>query len=424
MGGEQVTRLTRAYRALCECNATIAQATDEAELLSRVCSTLVETGGYRMAWIGAPSKDHRVTVCAQAGAAAGYLEQIQVDWSDTPHGQGPTGTAMRTGETSINRDSQTNPTYGPWREAALRHGYGSSIAVPLRHGKALLGVLTAYAAVPDAFDDEERALLECVGGALSHAMASLRTRVTLEVRDRQLRQSVKTEILSALAGGIVHDLNNSLMAISLTGDALQGHVDAIGRDLVREMLAVVTNASDLSRRVLAFARKAPVEMRPVHLGQTLKHSEPLLRRCLGPRVSLVTEVAPSLARVIANEADIEQLLLNLAINARDAISTKGDAGTLTIELQNVERAPEGAAPPRVLTAPLVAMSLRDTGTGMPADVLAQAFEPFFTTKASGTGLGLAMVFAIVDSHGGQITARSEPGSGTTFEVVLPAHQGA
>jgi len=177
----ELRRLNRALRALCECNAAIVQASDEATLLESLCQTLVSVGGYRMVWVGVPDSgpECRVRVAACAGVDDGYLECVRIHWADDEFGQGPTGVAIRTGEIAINRNSVTNPDYQPWRAEALRRGYRSSAAIPLLLDGAILGALAVYSTEPEAFDTDETLRLRCVktsmccaGGLGSRARAS------------------------------------------------------------------------------------------------------------------------------------------------------------------------------------------------------------------------------------------------------------
>jgi PAS domain S-box-containing protein len=176
---EELRRLNRAYQALSLCNADVSRATSEAELLSSMCRTLVEVGGYPLAWVGVGEREGhrvgRVAVHARDGAE-GYLEGLALTWGDDPLGHGPTGTAIRTGRATVNRDSESNPDYEPWRERARQFGLRSSIALPLRFGEGPRGALMVYAALPEAFAVEERALLERLADHVTSGVETLRAR--------------------------------------------------------------------------------------------------------------------------------------------------------------------------------------------------------------------------------------------------------
>lgn len=253
----------------------------------------------------------------------------------------------------------------------------------------------------------------------------------LRRHEEQMLQSQKMQAVGTLAGGIAHDFNNVLTAIigfsrladsrtedlmksaSSVGPALQGV-----RDDVQEVLRAAEHAAVITNQLLAFSRKQDEPPGALDLSEALRDFEPLLRRLLGERVRLVTEVAPTLPSVFADKGQITQVLVNLAVNARDAMPAGGQLWITAAE----SRVEEGTdvTEGSIAEGHYVELVVRDTGTGMPADVRARAFEPFFTTKGlgKGTGLGLATVYAIVTRAGGRVVIESETGQGTTVRVLL------
>ncbi|MDD2925193.1 PAS domain S-box protein [Rhodoferax sp.] len=193
----------RALRTLSACNMALVQANSEAALLDSICRLIVEKGGYRMAWVGFAQHDPQKTVrpVAQFGHEEGFLEEVAFSWADNELGRGPTGTAIRTGEVQVNQDFLSQPALSPWREAALRRGYQSSIALPLRSTAATLGVLTIDAQDPNAFNDTEIALLQELASDLAFGIESLRTRAERDSivyehlhHEEILRQSLEQSI--------------------------------------------------------------------------------------------------------------------------------------------------------------------------------------------------------------------------------------
>jgi signal transduction histidine kinase/response regulator of citrate/malate metabolism len=243
----------------------------------------------------------------------------------------------------------------------------------------------------------------------------------LHRREEQVRQSHKMEAIGRLAGGVAHDFNNLLTVIrghgelalrKLTGDhALRRNLQEIGLAAER--------ASALTHQLLAFSRKQVLQPRTLDLSEIVERMSSLLQRLIGEDVELVTRDCDSLGSVRADPAQMEQVIVNLAVNARDAMP---EGGVLNIGLANAEvdetsaRGQAGMAP-----GPYVVLSVTDTGHGMDADTKARIFEPFFTTKevGKGTGLGLATVYGIVKQSDGFIWVYSEPGRGTTFKIYLP-----
>ena len=189
-------RLNRTLRTLSNANQALVRATTEPELLQEMCRVLVDAGGFRMAWIGLAEHDEAKTVrtAAIAGADEGYVARAKVSWADDEHGRGPTGTAIRTGAPQINRDFATDPRMGPWRAEALKRGYRSSVALPLRDASAVIGALTIYAPEPDAFGKEELALFEELAGDLAYGIGALRAITDREAMVRQLRESLEDTV--------------------------------------------------------------------------------------------------------------------------------------------------------------------------------------------------------------------------------------
>ncbi len=193
-------RLNRSLKLLSDCNMTLVHAVEESKLLSEICRLVVEQGGYRMAWVGFAEHDAGKSVqpVAQHGDSQNYLGRAKITWADTEQGRGPTGTAIRTGQTDINQDYQTDPRMAIWREAALARGYRSSIALPLIIHTRVLGALTIYASEPAAFNPEEVKLLEELANDLAFGIGTLRTRVEHEAAEKQLEYLAHHDMLTAL----------------------------------------------------------------------------------------------------------------------------------------------------------------------------------------------------------------------------------
>lgn len=244
----------------------------------------------------------------------------------------------------------------------------------------------------------------------------------LQRTEEQLRQAQKMEAIGRLAGGVAHDFNNLLTVIIGNCDVLldMPELNAEARALVETVMETGNRAADLTRQLLAFSRKQVLVPEIVRLNTIIANMSKMLRRLLGADVALVERLAPDLELVKADVSQIEQVILNLAVNARDAMPT---GGTLTVEAFNMQIDEEVAARnAEIRPGRYAVLAVRDTGCGMDENVRRQIFEPFFTTKENGkgTGLGLATVHGIVSQSGGHITVSSEPGRGTVFHIYLPA----
>lgn len=262
--------------------------------------------------------------------------------------------------------------------------------------------------------------------ALEDFNAALQARVSEAVAERetleaQLRQVQKMEAIGKLTGGVAHDFNNLLQIVGgnlqLLNRDIAGNIRAEQR--VQNAMAGVTRGAKLASQLLAFSRKQPLAPTVVNLGRLVRGLDDMLRRCLGEGVELETVISGGLWNTFIDEAQVENAILNLAINARDAMDGYGkltiEAGNALLDHRYVRRHPD------VKAGQYVMLAVTDTGCGIPEDMLERVFEPFFTTKPTGkgTGLGLSMVYGLIKQSGGHIQVYSEVGQGTTIRMYLP-----
>jgi len=420
---ERIGRLNRTLALLSEINQAIVRERDLPALHSKACRIAVEKGGFRLAWIGLLNAGTaRLGFLAQAGGTAGFVESLNIDLGDGAAAAGPTCAALRRGAHAICNDLEGDLPGEPWRDAALSLGYRSSGVFPLTVRGRTVGVAGLYSGERGFFDAEELTLIDELAMDLSFALEHSEAESGRRKAEELFRQAQKMEAIGQLAGGVAHDFNNLLTVIQghcglLLADA--GEEDAGIRESAKEIQAAAVRAANLTRQLLTFSRRQPMHVRPIELDEVVSSVSRMLQRLIGEDIVLHTRLLPGGAWVAGDPGMIEQVLLNLAVNARDAISGGGE---LWIGLDAVAFDEAGARRhPAARPGSFVQLSLRDTGTGIAAENLPHIFEPFFTTKAigKGTGLGLATVHGIIEQHRGWIEVESEAGRGTTFRVYLP-----
>jgi two-component system cell cycle sensor histidine kinase/response regulator CckA len=561
---ERVLRLNRLYSVTSSLRQAMLHTTDRRQLFDQVCRIAVEKGQFRMAWFGLLDRAaQRVAPVAHAGFEQGYLQVIRISVADEPEGRGPTGSALREGRHFICNDIAGDAAMLPWREEALRRGYGSSAAFPVAvHGR-LTGSLNIYAGEPGFFDPENVALLEEMAADIAFALESIEReeqkqqaeqeralalareeaaraqaraearfrelleaapdaileidptdqivlsnattgrlfgygrhellglqvnrllaersfpvyerlraaclahservgagpeelsarrkdgrefyaemnlspvqtdeggRITCIIRDiterkhleEQLRQSQKMEALGRLAGGVAHDFNNLLTIIGGYTQMLLSSLKAKNparRDL-ESIMEAANRASALTRQLLAFSRRQVVQPKVLDLNRLLTRVHRMLRPVIGEDVELELALQKGLGRVKAGPGQLEQVVMNLVVNARDAMP---NGGRITIQTSLSQWGEEGPAPVPLPPGCYVTLAVSDTGQGMDQETLSHMFEPFFTTKVrgKGTGLGLSTVYGIVKQSGGEIEVSSRVGCGSVFRIFLPVFE--
>jgi PAS domain S-box-containing protein len=347
----------------------------------------------------------------QLQASAGLYDEIDGPYGRIPVGSYTIGAIARERTPYFITDLQNHEDAGQ-QEWARQEGMTDFAGYPLMVDERIVGVLAMVA--PRPFSPYFLEAFESV----VHAIALGIERKHLE---EQLRQSQKMEAIGRLAGGVAHDFNNLLTVISGYAQLL------LRRDLGKETLFLVQQiavagerAASLTHQLLAFSRKQVLEPKVINLNALVAGMEEMLQRLIGEGIALAASLDPALAQMLADPGQIEQVVMNLVINAVDAMP---DGGKLTIETRNVEL-DENYAITHTLVRPgeYILLAISDTGQGIAPELVGHIFEPFFTTKGAGkgTGLGLATVYGIVRQSGGYIEIYSEPGLGTTLKVYLPS----
>lgn len=298
--------------------------------------------------------------------------------------------------------------------AHINASHESCAVVPLVDRGQTTGALVAWATQPSGFDHDAMHLLRSTATLVA---AFLQRRETEE----QLAHSHRLESLGQLTGGIAHDFNNLLTVMSgcLQLIAAEPGTPAASNALIESALRAVRKGADLTDKLLSFARRRQLRPSAIDATRLLNDIVMLLERTIGDAIRLRVDIAPGVPAAYADASQLDAALVNLALNARDAMPNGGE---ITFSVAERRIGPE-RAPTELASGHYVVYSVSDTGTGMPTDVAARAIEPFFSTKGTrGSGLGLSMVYGFVQQSGGGMTIRSTPGSGTCVELFLPIAQ--
>ena len=342
-------------------------------------------------------------------AQRGLSGEVRAACANMPFGHCLCGRAAASGETVFapGLDERHETSYA----GITPHGH---YCLPIKAQNKVIGVLNLYVRAGHKYEESEQVFLEAVSAIIAKAIVYN----NLEVKAFQAQ---KMESLGKAAGAIAHDFNNILTVMQgfneLALETLPSGSEAVR--FIKETRDGIAKGGALVKQILAFSRKQPAEMTGLDLNAVIAGMQTMLGIILEKKVKIKLSLAPGLSRITGNKGQLEQVLVNLAVNARDAMPPLGGEFSLTTSGISCEKA--GSCTAELACAKAVKLSVSDTGSGIPADVLEHVFEPFYTTKPEGhgTGLGLSTVYSIVKLHNGGINITSNLGQGTTFDICFP-----
>ena len=419
----RIGHLNQVLRAIRDVNQLIVHERDSRVLIQQACDLFVQDRGFTAAMIVLVDKSEYPTHYAQSGMGDHFAPLA----AELEQGMLPpccTQSMLEPGVHYLDEPAMLCKVC-PSHASCLPY---DNLCIQLSHDGLRYGFLSVAVEHGIGADQEEQSLFEEIAGDLAYALHAIaqdeavKTGVLeLERINEELRQSQKMEVVGRLAGGIAHDFNNILtgmlgfldMALLEIAPDVPAHAD------LQEVRRLSLRAADLTRQLLAFSRRQTLEIEVFNVNRLVENIGKMLRRLLGENIDLQCVLSPLVGNIKADPGQIEQIIVNLALNARDAMPT---GGRLTIETANVVYHPENNREHVDLgSGEYVMLAMTDSGSGMDAETKEHIFEPFFTTKGSGkgTGLGLATVYGIVKQHQGAIYVYSEPDLGTTFKIYLP-----
>lgn len=382
--------------------------------LQRCVEALVQNLGAAFARIWTLNSEEEML---ELQASAGIYTNLDGSHSRVPVGLLRIGKIAEERIAHITNDLQNDPRLYD-HEWPRRVGIISFAGYPLMVEDRVVGVMALFARHPLA--DDTLDALASVADIISQGIERKRVEEALSASESRLRQSQKLEAIGQLAGGVAHDFNNLLTVIGGYASILLGKLppESSYRSSVEEIKTASDRASGLTRQLLAFSRKQLLQPKVLDLNTVVGELDKMVRRLIGEDIDVLSITFPELGKVKADPGQIEQVILNLIVNARDAMV---EGGKLTIETSNANFTEDYARRHGINAGKYVMLAVSDTGAGMDAETQARIFEPFFTTKGAGkgTGLGLSTVYGIVKQSGGHIWVYSEVGKGTTFKIYLP-----
>ncbi|CAN5447681.1 hypothetical protein BH10PSE14_BH10PSE14_17350 [soil metagenome] len=428
----ELRRLNWALEAYTRSASALIHAESVEQMAECVCSAIIQDDDYALAAIimadAEPSKE--VRPIASAGIALAYLDGLTLSWSeDVAEGRGPTGRAIRSGETVVMSDVLHDPIFAHWRDRALRHGIRSSVTVPFKSDEGVVGAVLVYGAQPAAFTDSAVRVFSQLGAELAFAISVLKNRARLTaaeaaqreaeavLRDKQaeLARVARALAVGEFASSISHEIMQPLTGIMTNCETARRWLakDEPKLDEARAALDRITRdagrADEIVKRTRSFLTKQAPDHGTFDVNEMIAESLDFLSDGLRKaRVKATTHLSPEQPRMFGDRVQIQQVVINLIANAMDALQSVEQRQRI-IRLRSA-----------IADNGDIHISVEDNGEGLLPGVEAQLFDHLFTTKAGGMGLGLSISRSIIEAHGGRLWAEAVSPHGVIFRCDLPA----
>jgi signal transduction histidine kinase/CheY-like chemotaxis protein len=424
---EKLIRINSTLNMLSECHELLLRIQEEKQLLNDVCHKVVEIEKFPMVWVDFQMQPEQPALECHAQAVL-HPEDLEIlAWFYTNE-TNPVHQAIRSQKPFISANLPSHFSDENKCQRLQEQRYTLFASFPMIVNRHLLGTLNIVGREDQRFGEEEMTLYNELAIDLAFGLDVLKmkheqenTQREKEHVRRQLIQSQKLEAIGILAGGVAHDFNNMLTAIQVSTDLAMMEMDEkspVCREL-NEIHQISMRGADLARQLLLFSQKHPIETQPLDLSATVKQLHKMFTRILSSEIKITNEYDLNSWKVSADRGTIEQVIVNLVVNAQEAMPDGGELKLITenvvIEEEQCKQIPE-SRPGR-----FVRVTVADTGVGMTEEMLQRIFEPFFSTKApgKGAGLGLSVAYGIVKEHQGFLQIQSEQGQGTVCQVYLP-----
>ncbi len=394
-------------KVLSQSNHALIHATDEQELLDDICRIIVEMGNYKLAWVGYAVHDENKTIqpIAQCGYEKGYIKNLNLTWKDTKQGQGPAGTALRTSNFSLVNYTMTDPRFVPWRDEAIKRGYGSVASFPLLdESNKAFGVLTIYAPNVNSFDEEEIDLLTELTNNMTYGIMALRTK-------KELIQKERLATLGQLIATVSHELRNPLGTIRTTLYTMSQKLTGKNQGLLEKQITraerSVMRCGTIIEELLDFTRPSELYLEETLLDDLCNE---VINEYAFPENIEISKKLSSGTTVKIDKEKIRRCLINIINNACQALLPSENNEVMRPLKINIST---GYSDTNAW------IEINDTGSGIPDKEIDNIFEPLYSTKTYGIGLGLPIVKQIMEQHSGRISISNHTPRGACVKLWFP-----